>query len=702
VLRVLDEAGAAFVVKLYHPNLTFDDHAWSLLAAADPAHVVGVVETGDAADGSRFEVLEWCEHGTLRHLLEAGHELDVVTVVGELAAALEHIHGLRLGDDPDARLVHQDLKPDNVMVRTLEPLDLVLGDFGLARMIAGSRHYTNRQQGSRAWAPPSGEAVTAGWDWWSLGMIAVEVAAGRHPFCIDGTWLSDAAISDQLSQGPVDLSDIDDDRVLALCRGLLARRTADRWGAEQVRRWLAGETVRVVADSGTGPQRRRRTVLFNGIEHDDPAELALALQQDWDQAQERLIQRTDGGALSQQVSLLLSAAGLTDAEQLLKDTTHPPTRLANLLAEMNPDLPPIYRGHDIRPAALASRLTNPEGAHPQVGLIENAKYGLVVTGVLTLWRHLEGMAGAAETDRRIQDARSFLLGQEKTLGLLQGSTVDSIKAAVYASAVQPESVTVTRAALAALDTSAAEQQTWWKQLAADAGDYAPVLALLSEPFAREQTERVNAMRAAEQEAAERKRVSDQESAKRAAEERERQQLARVRSDRRAATERKWKRWSIPLLVAGALAAWLGIGLLMFVYGEKQDSLFPLLEWPFGWDWVAQVRDWWFQGAGEGTASLDWLAGLQPKDGLALQAGAGLAAAGGVGLVLSFLALKGKGIGLEGRLTTSVRVLRVAVFVVALLGCYAFLPWAFVAMAALFAVLIVIAGIILALWILSEM
>jgi serine/threonine protein kinase len=205
VLLVADAAGAEFVVKLYHPNLTFDDKASSLLTNADRAHVLGM-ELGRTADGSRFEVLEWCELGTLRDVLNNGRRLDVTEVVAELASALEHIHGLRLGDDSEARLVHQDLKPDNVMVRTLEPLDLVLGDFGLARMIAGSRHYTNRQQGSRAWAPPSGEAVTAGWDWWSLGMIVAEVAAGRHPFCVDGEWLSDAAISDHLSQSPVDLS----------------------------------------------------------------------------------------------------------------------------------------------------------------------------------------------------------------------------------------------------------------------------------------------------------------------------------------------------------------------------------------------------------------------------------------------------------------------------------------------------------------
>jgi hypothetical protein len=510
VLLVRDAAGAEFVVKLYHPNLTFDDKASSLLTNADRAHVLGM-ELGRTADGSRFEVLEWCELGTLRDVLNNGRRLDVTDVVAELASALEHIHGLRLGDDPEARLVHQDLKPDNVMVRTLEPLDLVLGDFGLARMIAGSRHYTNRQQGSRAWAPPSGEAVTAGWDWWSLGMVVAEVAAQRHPFCVDGEWLSDAAISDHLSQSPVDLSGIDDDRVRTLCRGLLTRRTTDRWGASEVQRWLAGETVRVVADTGGG-ERRRRTVLFNGAEYSEPAELALALQQDWDQAQERLIQRTDGGVLSQQVALLLAAAGLTEAEGLLKDSDHPPTRLANLLIEMHPELPPIYRGHDIRPAALAFGLTSENSSAEHVRLIEDPKVGLAQVGVLTCWRHLDGMTDAPKIEGRVLEARAFLMRQQTTLGLLDLPMVERIKAAIYAAAVQPESVQNARNSLAALDLTAAEAQPWWKQLASEGGDYAPALALLTEPLAREQTNRARAQAQAERQAAEHKRQADQEAA----------------------------------------------------------------------------------------------------------------------------------------------------------------------------------------------
>ena len=103
--------------------------------------------------------------------------------------------------------------------------------------------------------------------------------------------------------------------------------------------------------------------------------------------------------------------------------------------------------------------------------------------------------------------------------------------------------------------------------------------------------------------------------------------------------------------------------------------------------------WWFDGAGESTRTLDWIFGLEPGGTLSLRAGIGLAAAGGTGLILSLMAYKGGGLDDTGRLRVSVRLLRVAVFVVALAGSYAFLPWAFVAVAGLIAAAMIVVGVI---------
>lgn len=585
VLWVEDAAGDPFVVKLYNPGLDFDERAAALLMRADPAHVVRLVEPpGEAPDGSRYEVLEWCEFGSLRDRLVASRDIDVTALVAELSEALTHIHGLRLDEDADARLVHQDLKPDNVLVRSLVPFDLVLGDFGLARMIAGSRHFTNRQQGSRPWAPPSGEAISPGWDWWSLGMIVTEVVAGGHPFFIDGQWMSDAAISDYLSQNSVDLSGVTDERARRLCQGLLTRRTADRWGAGEVRRWLAGDDVPVASDAGNptrvGP---RRTVVFAGVACHSAADLALAFLKDWDQAQERVIQRTDGGALNQQVALLVAEEGLKGALALLQETSGPPARLANLLVEMNPHLPPTYRGKDLRPTEVARRLADPSTLADEVRLIEDAKYGIIQAGILHCWRSLEGMG--SDVERRLEEARAFLRNQKPTLDRLSaggtaGTSVEKAKAAVYLAAVLPASAHTARQRLAEGDTGPAREQAWWRSLADVSGDYAPALALATQPLAREQTERARAARKAAEDAARRA----EEAARR--EERARQRAERQRrvDTLRSADIKFLLRVGFLLVPAAGVGVWRIDASLEPDAGPTQElgALFEAAPWAIVW------------------------------------------------------------------------------------------------------------------------
>ena len=270
-----------------------------------------------------------------------------------------------------------------------------------AWMIQGSAPLHERQQGSRAYVSPSGEAVSMGWDWWSLGIVVIEVVTGRNPFRIGGEWLSDPAISDLLSQGSVDVSEVTDPDLQRLCRGLLLRRTDDRWGADEVRRWLRGEKVPIVAD--TVPSSRTHWVLFNGHEYQHPADLALGLQEDWDKALEELIQRNDGGNLSQQVTLLLSSYGLHDAELLLREITDPPSRLANLLVQMRDDLLPVYRGVDIR------RCVGGSTDDPTVGRmrfrLSKQRYGLATVGVMSSWRTLAGMETAPLVELLLKAAR---------------------------------------------------------------------------------------------------------------------------------------------------------------------------------------------------------------------------------------------------------------------------------------------------------
>ena len=79
------------------------------------------------------------------------------------------------------------------------PLELALTDFGIASLTAATQHFTSVARTTKYAAP---EALTgvldAKSDWWSLGMIVLEAASGRHPF--DG--LNEQVMNHQLATRP--------------------------------------------------------------------------------------------------------------------------------------------------------------------------------------------------------------------------------------------------------------------------------------------------------------------------------------------------------------------------------------------------------------------------------------------------------------------------------------------------------------------
>ena len=174
------DSGRRVVLKRYRKGIVPDERVLARISEAskDPLgrpHLVELIRYG--ADGDRwFEVQEFCEHGSLHDLLVKGERPEVSELIREIATALSFAHS--------RDLLHLDLKPANLFVRALIPFDLVLGDFGVARVLDASVRWTQIGKGTPAYAPPEfeGGEQSKAWDWWSLGMIVAELAVGRHPF----------------------------------------------------------------------------------------------------------------------------------------------------------------------------------------------------------------------------------------------------------------------------------------------------------------------------------------------------------------------------------------------------------------------------------------------------------------------------------------------------------------------------------------
>ncbi|HVB22084.1 MAG TPA: serine/threonine-protein kinase [Ktedonobacteraceae bacterium] len=106
---------------------------------------------------------------------------DVAAIVTQTADALQYAH--------EHNVIHQDVKPANFLVRnrsdasTTVP-DLLLTDFGIAKLSSATSHSSHAVRGTAAYMAPEqwiGDPVPAT-DQYALAVMAYELLTGRPPF----------------------------------------------------------------------------------------------------------------------------------------------------------------------------------------------------------------------------------------------------------------------------------------------------------------------------------------------------------------------------------------------------------------------------------------------------------------------------------------------------------------------------------------
>ena len=178
--------GRFVAVKRLLPHLAGDPEAAERFkreaqAAARLSHpgIVTVFDTGEDADGP-FIVQELVEGTTLAaHLAQSGPlgPEPVVDIVSQVAAAVDHAHGLGV--------IHRDIKPTNLII---EPDGRVrLADFGIARTVDDPATITSSGElvGTITYLAPeilAGQPATAASDIYSLGAVTFELLSGQPPY----------------------------------------------------------------------------------------------------------------------------------------------------------------------------------------------------------------------------------------------------------------------------------------------------------------------------------------------------------------------------------------------------------------------------------------------------------------------------------------------------------------------------------------
>ena len=133
-------------------------------------------------------IMEYCDGGNLDEFLETQKQLNkgkskplympqdkIMFYFTQVALGLKHMH--------DRKLLHRDIKPDNIF-RTSRDF-LRIGDFGISKVLACTKAMVYSKAGTPFYMAPElfkGIPYSFKADIWSLGILLFEMCALDYPF----------------------------------------------------------------------------------------------------------------------------------------------------------------------------------------------------------------------------------------------------------------------------------------------------------------------------------------------------------------------------------------------------------------------------------------------------------------------------------------------------------------------------------------
>jgi serine/threonine-protein kinase len=225
-----EELSRVVAVKLLLPSL-LDEPGFRerfrgearTLASIKHQGVVTIYDSGSDAAMGAYLVMEYIEGEALSRTLARVGRLTAGRTMALVAQAADALHAAH-----QARVVHRDVKPGNLLVKP--DGRLVLTDFGIARA-AGATQLTAAGSvlGTASYISPEqamGEQATPLSDIYSLGVVAYQCLAGYRPF--DGDNPLEIAMRHVRDEPPPFPADVPLD-ARAVVERAMAKHAADRW-----------------------------------------------------------------------------------------------------------------------------------------------------------------------------------------------------------------------------------------------------------------------------------------------------------------------------------------------------------------------------------------------------------------------------------------------------------------------------------------
>jgi serine/threonine protein kinase len=149
-------------------------------------NAVSVIDFGQTEDGTSYLVMEYVEGVSLRRFMERlGGKIPLdkfLNLSKQICAGLAAAH--------KAGVVHRDIKPDNVMIETVDGHEVArILDFGIAKLRDNQNHTNLTETGALLGTPTymspeqcNGDKIDHRTDIYSLGIMFYQMLSGEVPF----------------------------------------------------------------------------------------------------------------------------------------------------------------------------------------------------------------------------------------------------------------------------------------------------------------------------------------------------------------------------------------------------------------------------------------------------------------------------------------------------------------------------------------
>jgi hypothetical protein len=345
---VQGEARSELALLKHYPSGTEPDtRIYSVLAQLETGSTARLLDHGRCEDRA-FEVWEGVDGPTLADL--RGEFRSNPILLHEAACRLIRT----LANFESAGLRHGGLTPSVVRVRSCDPLSVVVADLSPARLAEFDIDVAPPCRFSRYMAPEAVvETLSAGSDWWSLGVILLELLTEAT----DLANVHERAFRLHLVARGVSVPKNLEPSWRELLQGLLTRDHSKRWRADQAMRWAEGERgIPVHLDTAGDASPSGPAFQFNGERYTSLAAFALTAAQEanWP-ATAALLE--NGSIANWLAEIEPKSRRLTQLRKIAADISlTADQRVALALAALNEDLPLCERGAIISPSWLLPNL----------------------------------------------------------------------------------------------------------------------------------------------------------------------------------------------------------------------------------------------------------------------------------------------------------------------------------------------------------